>query len=204
MHYSDWVLTKDGNKKLHLLRMKVLDSIRVQAGKRALRKELIADKKRTAKVCNLAEANSIGLLYKIESKESYDHLRKFAKYIKGEFGTKKVFMMGYWDDAKESPDFLQAKVDFEFFTKKDLNWAGLPRGGNIENFLNEKFEILIDMNDYYNVPLRYLLAKNKSRLKVGRFHSENEPFFDVMIGNNDMDFENFCNELVKYLTMIKS
>lgn len=182
--------------------MKVVDSIRIQAGKRLLKKELQADEHRVAKVCNLAEAKSVAMLYKIDSKESLDHLRKFAKYIKSEFGTKKVFMLGYWDDAKENPDFLQVKVDFEFFTKKDLNWAGIPRGGNIDNFLKEKFDILIDMNDYLDVPIRYLMTKNKSRLKVGRFSEENEPYFDILIGENKMNFEIYCNELVKYLTMI--
>lgn len=184
--------------------MKVVDSIRVQAGKRALKKELLADEKRVAKVCNLADAKSIGLLYKIESKESYDHLRKFAKYIKGEFGTRKVFMMGYWDNKKDTPDFLTSKVDFEFFTKADLNWAGIPKGVNIDNFLNEQFDILVDLNSYFNVPLRYLVAKSKAKLKVGRFSKENEPFFDIMIGDNKADFENYGNELVKYLTMIHS
>ncbi|CAG5084009.1 DUF6913 domain-containing protein [Parvicella tangerina] len=184
--------------------MKVIDSIRIQAGKRALKKELISDQKRHVKVCNIADATAIGLLYKIESKESVEHLRKFAKYIKSEFGTKNVFMMGYWDDAKESPDFLQVKVDFEFFTKKELNWAGIPKGGNIDNFLNESFDILIDMNNYLNVPLRYLVAKSNAKLKVGQFSKENEPYFDIMIGDNSMDFENYCNELIKYLSMIKA
>ncbi len=184
--------------------MKVIDSIWIQAGKRVLRKQLAADQKRVAKVCNIADAGSIGLVYKIESKEGYDHIRKFAKYIKSEFGTKQVFMMGYWDNAKESPDFLQAKVDFEFFTKKELNWAGIPKGGNIDNFLGEKFDILVDMNSYFNVPLRYLIAKSNAKLKVGRFSEENEPYFDIMIGDNQMNFENYCNELVKYLSMIKA
>lgn len=169
-----------------------------------LKKELLADEKRIAQVCNLADAKSIGLLYKIESQESLMNLRQFAKYIKGEFGTKQVFMMGYWDNAKENPDFLQTKVDFEFFTKKDLNWAGIPRGGNIDNFFNESFDLLIDMNDYLNVPLRYLLVKSNAKLKVGRLSEENEPYFDVLIGDNKMNFENYCNELVKYLTMLKA
>lgn len=184
--------------------MKVVDSIRVQAGKRALKKVLLADEKRIARVCNLADAKSVGLLYKIESQDNYDHLLKFAKYLKSEFGTKQVFMMGYWDKKKEVPDFLKAKVDFEFFTKASLNWAGIPRGGNIDNFLNEQFDILVDLNSYFNVPLRYLIAKSKARLKVGRFSPENEPYFDIMIGNNKLTFEEYGNELVKYLTMIKS
>lgn len=181
----------------------MIDSIRIQVGKRLLKKELQNGERRLAQVCNLAEAQSIGMLYKIESQESVQNIRKFAKYLKGEFGTKMVFMMGYWDNPKESPDFLQTKVDFEFFTKKELNWAGIPKGGNIDNFLGDKFDILIDMNNYLNVTLRYLLVKSDAKMKVGRWSQENEPYFDVLLGDNNMDFENYCNELIKYLTMIK-
>lgn len=184
--------------------MKVVDSIRIRAGKRTLKRELLSDQKRVAKVCNIAEAKSIGLLYKLQSEESYNHLRKFAKYIKSEFGTKQILMMGYWDNAKETPNFLQAKIDFEFFTKKDLNWAGIPKGTTIDNFLSESFDILIDMNSYFNVPLRYLVAKSRSKLKVGHFSPENEPYFDLMIGDDKMTFEEYCNELIKYLSMIKA
>lgn len=180
----------------------MLDNIRIRAGKRILKKELAKKINRSGKVTNLNQANSVALLYKITSEESLQHLQKFAKYLKSEFGIKKIFMLGYWDDPKNEPEYLQAKIDFDFFSKKELNWFGIPNGSKIRNFLNEDFDILIDLNNYYNVPLRYIIVKSRAKLKVGRNHIENEPFFDLLIANNKVSFEEYCNELIKYLTML--
>lgn len=182
--------------------MKWVDNIRIRAGKRILRKEVAASRSRKAKVCNIADANAIALLFKITKEEDYINVQKFSKYLKSEFGTKKVFVLGYWDDPKKDPEFMQSKLDFDYFSKKDLNWFGIPSGGKIENFLQSSFDILIDLNNYYNVPLRYLIAKCNANLKVGRFSKDNEDFFDVMIGDNKMGFEAYGNELVKYLGML--
>ncbi len=183
--------------------MSIIDEIRIKAGRLSLKKELNNIAARKVVTTSLDAANSIALLYKIHTEEDYKKVNKFMKYLKSEFGMKRLFFLAYWDDAKKEPDFLQTRLDFDFFSKKDLNWKGIPAGGNIENFLSEKFDILIDLNNYYNVPLRYLILKSSARMKVGRYSLENEPFFDLMLANNETDFEEYCNQLVKYLSMIK-
>ena len=180
-----------------------MDSIRIRAGKLSLKSELNKQAERNVVTSNLNNATSIALLYKIDDEEDYKKVSSFIKYIKSEFGIKRVFFLGYWDDAKKNPEFLQTKLDFDFFSKKELNWKGVPFGGNIDNFINEKFDILIDLNSYFNVPLRYLLLQSNSALRVGRYSKENEPYFDLMISNEKDDFEEYCNQLVKYLTMIQ-
>jgi hypothetical protein len=181
----------------------VIDQIRIRAGRLTSKRELNNQASRKVITTSLEKANSIVMLYKITAEEDYTKVNNFMKYLKSEFGMKRVFFLGYWDDAKEDPEFLQSKLDFDFFSKKDLNWKGIPVGGNIDNFIAEKFDILIDLNNYYNIPLRYLILKSSAKLKVGRYSKENEPFFDLMVGGNDSDFEDYCNQLVKYLTMIK-
>lgn len=184
------------------VRVGIYDEIRIRAGRLSLKKELKSLTTRKVVTTNLNDANSIAFLYKIDSEEDYTKVNKFMKYLKSEFGTKRIFFLGYWDDAKKDPEFLQTKLDFDFFSKKDLNWRGVPAGGNIDNFLSEKFDILIDLNNYFNIPLRYLIIKSPAKMKVGRYSEENEPFFDLMLADNQTEFEAYCNELVKYLTMI--
>ena len=90
---------------------------------------------------------------------------------------------------------------FDFFSKKELNWKGIPIGGNIENFIGEDFDILIDLNNYYNVPLRYLLVKSNAKLKVGPYSKENESFFDLMIYKKCCKTRNFY--LINYILWLK-
>jgi hypothetical protein len=180
----------------------VIDTFRIKYGKYHLQKAVNSYPERNSVAINLNEASSVALLYKISEEEDYIKINKFMKYLKSEFGMKKLFFLGYWNDPKNEPSFLQTKLDFDYFSIKNLNWKGEPTGGNIDNFLNEHFDILIDLNDYFNVPIRYLIMKSQSKFKVGRFHEDNKPFFDLLIGQNHDEFEEFCNQIVKYLTMI--
>ncbi len=182
--------------------MAIGDSIRIKAGHRYLKKMMLSLNKRKAKLININDAKSIALLFKIEDQESYNYAAKFAKFIKGEFGTKRVFLLGYWDDKKENPSYLVTRLDFDFFTKKDLDWKGIPTNVVVENFLQEHFDILIDLNNYSNIPLRYVVLKSNAHLKVGRMSEENKPYFDMMIANNETDFEEYCNQIIKYLDMV--
>lgn len=183
--------------------MGIYDEIRIRAGRLSLKKELRTQATRKVVTTNLNDAKAIAFLYKINTEEDCIRVNKFMKYLKSEFGIKRVFFLGYWDNAKKDPEFLQTKLDFDFFSKKDLNWRGVPAGGNIDNFMSEQFDILIDLNNYFNIPLRYLILKSTAKMKVGRYSKENEPYFDLMLADNKTDFEEFCNQLVKYLTMIK-
>jgi len=180
----------------------VIDTFRIKYGKYHLQKAVNSYPERNAYAVNLNEAISVALVFKISNEEDYIKVNKFMKYLKGEFGMKKLFFMGYWNDPKNEPSFLQTKLDFDYFSIKNLNSKGEPTGGNIDNFLSEKFDILIDLNNYFNVPLRYLIMKSPAKFKVGRFQEENKPFFDLLIGKNEDGFEEYCNQLVRYLTMI--
>jgi hypothetical protein len=181
--------------------VKIIEDIRIKAGQRNIAKSL-RNQDRKVQVCNLRDAHSVALLLKIVEKSDLLEVQKFAKFLKGEFGTRKVFILGYYDAKKDFPEYLQAKVDFDFFTRDDLDWKGTPTGIVVDNFSEENFDILIDMNNYYNVPLRHMLAVSNAKLIVGRFSEENKPFFDIMLSTNRDNFEEYCNQLVKYLTMI--
>jgi hypothetical protein len=181
--------------------VKIIEDIRIKAGQRSIAK-VLKTQQRKVQVCNLRDAKSVALLVKIVEESDLLQVQKFAKFMKGEFGTRKVFVLGYYDAKKDFPEFLQSKIEFDFFTKDDLDWKGIPKGPVVDNFSDENFDILIDMNNYYNVPLRHILSMSTAKLKVGRFSEENKPFFDIMLASNSDDFEEYCNQLVKYLTMI--
>ena len=55
-------------------------------------------------------------------------ITKFEKFLKAEFGIKKVFILGYSDNKKEDPDFLRSSISFDYLQRKDLSWNGIPSG----------------------------------------------------------------------------
>jgi hypothetical protein len=181
-----------------------LDGIKVRSGKAHIKKMLAKESKRSPVIKNINDINSIALLFKIANEEDYNHMNKFAKFLKAEFGIKRVYLMGYWDDPKVNPDFLLTRLDFDFFSRKDLDWKGIPNQSNpiIDNFIQIKFDVIIDMNNYFNIPLRYLLLKTSVGLRIGRNAEENKDFFDFMVASNETEFEEYCNQIIKYLNMV--
>ena len=95
--------------------MGIIDEIRIRSGKISLRRELNNQRSRKVVATKLNDATSVALLLKIKDEKDYKKVTKFMKYLKEEFGIKRVFFLGYWDDAKNDPDFLQSKLDFDFF-----------------------------------------------------------------------------------------
>ena len=114
--------------------MGVIDTFRIKYGKYHLQKAVNSYPERNAYAANLSEVSSVALVFKISEEEDYSKVNKFMKYLKSEFGMKKLFFLGYWNDPKNEPSFLQTRLDFDYFSIKDLDWKGEPTGGNIDNF----------------------------------------------------------------------
>jgi hypothetical protein len=181
-----------------------LDAFKIRSGKAFIKKMLAKQPKRMPVAKNINDLNSIALLFKTSDEGDYNNMNKFAKFLKSEFGIKRVYLMGYWDDAKVNPEFLLTRLDFDFFSRKDLDWKGIPLQSNpvIDNFIQTKFDVIIDMNNYANVPLRFLLLKTQAGLRIGRNSSENAPYFDFMVATNETEFEEYCNQIIKYMNMV--
>lgn len=184
--------------------MEALDNIRIKAGRLILKKEVKNNLKRTPIFCNLNTASSVALLMNISDESDMQKITKFEKFLKAEFGIKKVFILGYSDSKKEEPDFLRSSISFDYLQRKDLSWNGIPSGSVYENFVAERFDILIDMTNYFNVPLRFVLLRSKAKFKTGIFSEESKPYFDMMIAFDKGNFEEYANQLVHYLTIINA
>ena len=184
--------------------MQAIDKIKIKAGRLILRRELKNSEQRSPVVCNLNNASSVALLMNISDETDMRKITKFEKFLKAEFGIKKVFVLGYSDNKKEDPDFLRSSISFDYLQRKDLSWNGIPSGPVYENFVAERFDILIDMTNYFNVPLRFVLLRSKAKFKTGMFSEESKPYFDMMIAFDKDDFEEYANQVVHYLTIINA
>ena len=90
--------------------------------------------------------------------------------------------------------------------KDDLNFAYRPVSQEANAFIGTRFDILIDMNFKKLLPLRYISSLSNAGLKVGLFDSENgnAPFDLMMDLKNPVNVEEYLNQVIHYLEMIKS
>ena len=177
--------------------MNLIEKIRQQIGFRKLKTELHSSRK--PKACAYTDANSVAILYKEKGESFYVLVKQYMKFLKEEHGIRKVLAIAYIED-KVIPQYQQHKLEFDYFTRKDLNWHFKPNNVQLKNFVGEDFDILLDFDLENCLPIRYLVSESKAKMKVGVLKAENQPFYDLMIEyKKEYTFDDFIKQINFYL-----
>ena len=183
--------------------MKFLDDIKTRLGKSALKSSL--SKERKTRVHNFDDARSIGLIYKEKGESFFILVKQYVKFLAEEYGIREILAMAYIDDKKQVPHWHIHRLKYEYFTKGDLNWKNIPDSTEVKNFTEKEFDILIDLDKEFCLPLRYVLAKSKANFKVGYYSEENENYYDMMIEvGKAATFDEYVGQVNHYLKLINT
>jgi hypothetical protein len=156
--------------------MKWADNIKARIGMQMLAdKTGIANRKIT--LCTLSEAKNIGIIYDATEYISFEIVRDLVKQLSNISISIKV--LGYVDSKKLIDHYLYRK-GFDFFCKNDLNWYYKPVSSQTEQFINEPFDILINLSLDYKFPIHYISSASKAFFKAGRY-SLTDASLDFMI-----------------------
>jgi hypothetical protein len=176
-------------------------NFRLQAGKYLLRREA-GQLKRVKTAFNMSEAKSFVILFEASKMEDVDLVKKYVNYLKEM--KKKVRVIGYFN-TEFPPEFTYSKLEYEFFSIKQLSWQLKPSSSFLRPFLSEEFDVLIDLNFEDHFPLIYLSTLSKARFKVGKFSRENEKIHDLLIDiTKGKTFRYLLQQVDIYLQMINN
>ena len=182
--------------------MKLFDRFKEWMGIRRLLRELPADRKPV--VHNLALARKVAIVYLVEDEAAHNHVRNYVKRIKEELGICNVMALGFCDQ-KALPNYMHAKLNFDAICLKDLNWYRIPQGNTVENFMAEEYEVIIDLTLEDRLPIQYIMAKSRSRFKVGRWSDSNKKILDMMIDlAGSRSLPQMIQQVHHYLLMVNS
>jgi len=178
--------------------MQFIEDFKQKVGKWVFQRELKANK-RTKEVCNLDNAQSIGILYDATSEEQIKMVKPFVSYF---FDLKKdVKALGYVN-SKQLSFHHTPKLQYDFFYQKDLNWFYKPQNYIIDNFVKKEYDILINLCDSSIIPIKYLVASSIAHFKIG-IHEENYEIYDLMISlKDDKSMEKLMHEIKHYINLI--
>ena len=156
--------------------MKWADNIKARIGRQRLTdKTGTANRKIT--LCTLSEAKNIGILYDATEYISFEIVRDLVKQLSS---TSVSFMVLGYVDSKKLIDHYLYRKGFDFFCKNDLNWYYKPVSSQTEQFINEPFDILINLSLDYKFPIHYISSASKASFKAGRY-SLDDNSLDFMI-----------------------
>lgn len=101
----------------------------------------------------------IGILVDESSIDSSSTLEKVANEWKNKGKTVQIFS---YIDEKELPEGTG-----NAFCKKDINWASIPKGEEVNKFIDTKYDILITMNPDKKKFIQYINAASVAKFKIG-------------------------------------
>lgn len=181
--------------------MGLLNGIKLSLANRALKQELkSAGVIRKPNQFNFEKIKTVGIIFDATNAEDYEIVKRYVVYLREHL--KKVKVIGFFS-AKEIPALTYSKLEYDFFTTKELNWMGTPNSVIIRNFINEEYDLLIDLNIHDHFPLKYIAALSKASFKVGKFNEKDIEIHDMMIDSDGTKtVKYFLRQIDTYITML--
>lgn len=181
--------------------MSIFKNIKLSLANRALKQELkSAAIVRKPSQFSFDNVKTVGIIFDATNAEDFDIVKRYVVYLREH--QKKVKVMGFFS-KKEIPALTYSKLEYDFFTIKELNWMGTPNSVVIRNFIHEEYDLLIDLNIHDHFPLKYIAALSKAAFKVGKFNENDIEIYDMMIdADNTKTVKYFLRQIDTYITML--
>ena len=130
----------------------------------------LSEASREKKVFNLDSATSAGILWEMDQQESFDRIEKELKSA----GIKPVGLCYFPLKKAVVPNEING------FSRKQTSWNEVPKTELAENFIHQKFDILIDLTGQRHFPIVYLTALSEATFKIG-YAGSSQNYFDLNI-----------------------
>lgn len=181
--------------------MKFLNDIKCMLGERKLKRK--EESKRKPAVANFGRAKSVGILYREKGEGFFILVKQYVKYLKAEQGIRDVLALCYIDDHKAVPHYHLHRLRFDYFTDKELNFFMEPVCEQVNKFIANDFDILIDLEKDPSLPMRFVLQASQARFKVGYYAEEYEYLYDMMLKTGEQaTFDQYIQQVNHYLNII--
>lgn len=156
--------------------------------------------KRNKQSLQFTSAKNIALVFDAGIEDELDLIKDFIKDIRDL--KKSVKSVGFFN-LKQVPPLQYSKLEYDFISQKELNWWGMPSDDFIKTFINEEFDILIDLTikDYF--PLKYIAATSKAKFKICAYNENKIKDFDLLLDiSKDSSIKNLLKQVKHYLNFI--
>lgn len=150
--------------------------------------------KSVRKSTDYKKAETIGILFTVEDKKKHDDVKEFIQKLQQD--GKKVQVLEFLPEKKENPEFM-----FDFFTIKDITFWGKIESAKSLKFSDTSFDYLFCLDTKLNPMISYVLARSKSKCRVGKYDETAEPLFELMIDSNGST-KNLIDGMYKYTTQL--
>ncbi len=160
-----------------------------------LRSRAYAKKNKNQHPVSYTEAKSFGILYTTEDEPKHQSVKTLIKNLESD--GKKVHTITYLPKDKENYEFK-----FDFFTKKDITFAGKIKSESVLNFLNSPFDFLILLDFEYSEIAGAVLSQSKAKCRIGSLNSNGSQYFEFMMDSGGGNYNKLIEDIFKYIKLL--
>ena len=148
---------------------------------------------REKKVFNLDSTQSAGILWEIDQKESFERVQE-------ELTKARVKTTGLCYFPMRS---TVIPAEISGFSRRQTNyWTEMPQVDLIEDFIHQKFDLLIDLTGQKHFPVLYITALSEANFKIG-YAGSSPKYFDLNIDfQASPDTSQLADQILYYLKRI--
>jgi len=179
--------------------LSIITDIREKTGRLALRREA-RHVRRERRAINIGEASRIGVLYLLYDEPTY---RKISAYVKKlQDAGKVVKALGYVENKRLTGQFLP-KLSYDFLYPSGLSWNYKPVSTAAKDFIDEDYDILLDLSTEDYLPLLYITGVSRAKFKAGMKSDQRSRYLDMMIDLGDKEgLDELIEQIDHYLSII--
>ncbi len=176
--------------------MNLIEHVKNYSGNLAL-KQTIANGTKEAQPVSFEQATKFAVLFYVREEAEMNAVNDFISFLWSK--KKSTFIIG----ATTGFPVAKSKVtnmNFIQLREDEITWNNIPKGYRITNYLENEFDILIDLTQEDYFPLLYVLAAAKAKIKVGRYDRNKYEQYHFMVDTwRKPDIYNFTTQIKQYL-----
>ncbi len=130
------------------------------------------------------------------SEEEYNRVSSFTKKLQDD--GKKVQVLGQYQ-FNRTPVFYIPKLSYDLLLPKDIDLFFRPSAPFVKQFINEEFDMLLDLSSPDNFSLHYIACLSRASFKLGRKIDDRPLPYDIMIDSGtEIDSQELIAQIIHY------
>jgi len=175
----------------------IINKVKSSIGEFLLKKEL-QKARRNRKPAGFKNVKTVGILYSVPEEIKFPYITDFVKFLQDNNKIVKALGFTYSDYV---PHYCFPKLTYDYFTKKHINWFGKPSHKFIDDFINNDFDLMIDLHTDNNFTLNFIGFTCLAKFKVGMMNDNNLKHYDLMMNvSQDIELSEYLTQIKHYLT----
>ncbi len=122
---------------------------------------------------NIDRAKRIGILFDASDIDNRKSIVRYAEMLRKK--GKQVYLLGFIPTVDK-----EATFGFDFFTKKDIDWAQRVKEEATKKFIDRSFDLFICLSNSSLQYTEYISLQTKASMRIGPV-SEHPTCYDLMI-----------------------